>query len=162
MLDIEFALDKKGKLYLLQVRRLVIKNNKDHYVKDKFFKNHLDKLNKKITKIKKRNYSLLGKTTFFGVMPDWNPAEVIGRRPNPLALSLYKELITDNIWALQRRDYGYKNLENSGLLSSFFGMPYIDTRVDFNSWVPANLNDKISEKIVNFYLDKLKKKPSLS
>ena len=52
-------------------------------------------------------------------MPDWNPAEIIGRRPTPLALSLYRELITDNIWALQRRDYGYKNLENSGLLSSF-------------------------------------------
>ena len=41
-------------------------------------------------------------------MPDWNPAEIIGRRPTPLALSLYRELITDNIWALQRRDYGYK------------------------------------------------------
>jgi glutamine kinase len=161
LLDIEFALNKKGKLFLLQVRKLIIKKNKDHYQKDKFFKKHLDKLSKKITKIKQRNYSLLGKTTFFGVMPDWNPAEIIGRRPSPLALSLYKELITDNIWALQRRDYGYKNLENRGLLSSFFGMPYIDTRVDFNSWVPAKLDNKISEKLVNFYLNKLEKNPHL-
>ena len=161
LLDIEFALNKKGKLFLLQVRKLIIKKNKDHYQKDKFFKKHLDKLSKKITKIKQRNYSLLGKTTFFGIMPDWNPAEIIGRRPTPLALSLYKELITDNIWALQRRDYGYKNLENNALLSSFFGMPYIDTRIDFNSWVPANLNTKTSEKLVNFYLNKLKKSPHL-
>jgi len=32
-------------------------------------------------------------------MPDWNPAEIIGIKPKMLALSLYKELITDNIWA---------------------------------------------------------------
>ena len=161
LLDVEFALDKKDQLFLLQVRKLIIKKNKDHFDKDKFFKKHLDKLSKKITKIKKRNYALLGNTTYFGVMPDWNPAEIIGRRPSPLALSLYKELITDNIWTLQRKDYGYRNLENHGLLSSFFGMPYVDIRVDFNSWVPSNLNDKISEKLVNYYLKKLKNNPHL-
>ena len=31
-------------------------------------------------------------------MPDWNPAEIIGIKPKPLALSLYRELITDHIW----------------------------------------------------------------
>ena len=92
-------------------------------------------------------------------MPDWNPAEIIGRRPNPLSLSLYRELITDNVWALQRRDYGYRNLENNGLLSSFFGMPYVDTRVDFNSWIPNELSNKLSEKLVNYYLNNFKKNP---
>ena len=38
-------------------------------------------------------------------------------------------------------------------------MPYVDVRVDFNSWIPSNLNNKISEKLINFYLDKLKKYP---
>lgn len=157
-LDIEFAINKKGQLFLLQVRKLITKE-KNSYVKDKFFKKHLDKLSKKIKKIKKRNYFLLGKTTSFGVMPDWNPAEIIGRRPNPLSLSLYRELITDNVWALQRRDYGYRNLENNGLLSSFFGMPYVDTRVDFNSWIPNELSNKLSEKLVNYYLNNFKKNP---
>lgn len=161
LLDIEFAINKKGEIFLLQVRKLIVLKNKHYYKKDKFFYKHLDKLSKKIKKIKKRNYFLLGKTTSFGVMPDWNPAEIIGRRPTPLALSLYRELITDNIWALQRRDYGYKNLENSGLLSSFFGMPYIDTRVDFNSWIPNELNNNLAEKLVNFYLTKLRKQPHL-
>ena len=36
--------------------------------------------------------------TILGVMPDWNPAEMIGIG-QPLALSLYRELITDSIWA---------------------------------------------------------------
>ena len=157
-LDIEFAINKKGQLFLLQVRKLITKE-KNNYVKDRFFKKHLDKLSKKIKKIKKRNYFLLGKTTSFGVMPDWNPAEIIGRRPNPLSLSLYRELITDNVWALQRRDYGYRNLENNGLLSSFFGMPYVDTRVDFNSWIPNELSNKLSDKLVNYYLNNFKKNP---
>ena len=30
---------------------------------------------------------LLGDRTLYGVMPDWNPAEIIGLRPYPLALS---------------------------------------------------------------------------
>ena len=30
-------------------------------------------------------------------MPDWNPAEIIGIKPKPLALSLYQELITNEI-----------------------------------------------------------------
>ena len=36
-------------------------------------------------------------------MPDWNPAEIIGIRPKPLDLSLYKELITDHVWAKNRK-----------------------------------------------------------
>ena len=36
-------------------------------------------------------------------MPDWNPAEIIGIKPKPLALSLYKGLITDSIWSQQRK-----------------------------------------------------------
>ena len=47
------------------------------------------------------NPFLMGKRTVYGVMPDWNPAEIIGIRPKPLALSLYSELITDSIWAYQ-------------------------------------------------------------
>ena len=38
-------------------------------------------------------------------MPDWNPAEMIGTKPRPLALSLYRELITDKVWSEQRLDY---------------------------------------------------------
>ena len=159
-LDIEFAIDKSHKIYLLQVRKLIIKKGKNFYSTDSNFSNHLSKLYRKISKIRDRNYALLGKTTYFGIMPDWNPAEIIGRRPNPLAFSLYKELITDNIWAIQRKDYGYRNLENNSLISSFFGMPYVDLRLDFNSWIPASLNKQLANKLTNYYLDKFKNNPS--
>ena len=46
--------------------------------------------------------SVLGERSIFGVMPDWNPAEIIGTKPRLLASSLYKELILDDVWAKQR------------------------------------------------------------
>ena len=157
-LDIEFAISK-NKIYLLQHRPLY-KQNKKTLRDERTVEFYLKKLERKIEKLKKRNYNLLGKTTYFGIMPDWNPAEIIGKRPSQLALSLYRELITDNIWSDQRRSYGYKNLHNVNLMLSFFGMPYIDLRTDFNSWVPSKLDNKIGNKLVNYYLDLYKKNPS--
>ena len=45
------------------------------------------------------------------------------------------------------------------LMISFCGVPYIDTRITFNSFIPKQLNEKISEKLVDYYLDKLAKYP---
>ena len=97
-----------------------------------------------------RHPYLLGEKTILGVMPDWNPAEMIGIRPKPLALSLYRELITDSIWAYQRHNYGYRNLRSFPLMLSFFGLPYIDVRLSFNSFIPADLDDTLAEKLVNY------------
>jgi hypothetical protein len=94
-------------------------------------------------------------------MPDWNPAEIIGIRPKPLAMSLYRELITDAVWAYQRSNYGYKNLRSFPLLLDFEGLPYIDVRVSFNSFLPSHLSDAVSEKLVNYYLSKLAASPEL-
>lgn len=94
-------------------------------------------------------------------MPDWNPAEIIGVRPKPLALSLYKEIVTDSIWAYQRDNYGYRNLRSFPLMIDFYGLPYIDVRVSFNSFVPAQLSEKTAQKLVDYYLDKLRRHPDL-
>ena len=151
-LDIEFAINNKNKIYLLQVRELLLKNKIS--VNDNEFNSSLLKLKKKITKLQKRHYSLLGKKTVFGVMPDWNPAEMIGIKPKKLAYSLYEELITNHVWADQRKSFGYRDLTSHHLLTNFFGTPFVDIRVDFNSWIPDELDDKISEKLVNFYTNK--------
>jgi len=78
-----------------------------------------------------------------------------------LSLSLYRELITDAIWAYQRDNYGYKNLRSFPLLVSFHGLPYIDVRVSFNSFVPRALSDGLAERLVNYYLDSLRAHPQL-
>ena len=117
----------------------------------------LHRLEKKIEKLQKPHHDLIGNSTFFGVMPDWNPAEMIGLKPKTLSLSLYQELITDEIWSKQRYDYGFKDISSNQLMVNFFGIPYVDLRVDFNSWIPRKLDRNISNKLANFYLSKFKK-----
>lgn len=156
-LDIEFALNHEGKIFIFQVRPIA-KGNRA--VSEKADLNPiLNRIYKKAKKLSCAHPFLLGNTTCFGVMPDWNPAEILGIRPRKLAISLYKELITDNIWAHQRYDYGYRDLRMHPLMVSFCGVPYIDTRITFNSFIPKDLNTKISEKLVNYYLNKLTRYP---
>ena len=149
-LDIEFGF-KKNRVYLFQVRPIIIKN-KILFDKKNFFSS-LTKLKNKIIKLKKKNHNLYGDTSYFGVMPDWNPAEMIGTKPKALAFSLYQELITDFIWAKNREKYGFSDLTSNHLMSIFLGTPFIDIRVDFNSWLPKNLSNNSKEKLTNYYLN---------
>ena len=92
-------------------------------------------------------------------MSDWNPAEIIGIKPNKLSYSLYSELITDYIWSKSRAFFNYCDLGETPLMFSFLGTPFIDLRADFNSFIPNHLNENLKNKLVNFYLNKYKKKP---
>jgi len=157
-LDVEFAFDKNDKLYIFQARPIA-KTGKVDYSRLNL-KDSLFKIYKKVKKLMIPHPNLLGSKSAFGVMPDWNPAEIIGLKPNHLSLTLYKELITDNIWAYQRDNYGYRNLRSHPLMVSFLGVPFIDVRVDFNSFVPKHLNEKIAQKLVDFYLKKIESTPS--
>jgi phosphoenolpyruvate synthase/pyruvate phosphate dikinase len=158
-LDIEFAIDAKDKIYLFQVRPLVIRS--DNCVDEKEHYKVLTSINSRLKSWMKKHPYLGGDTAIYGVMPDWNPAEIIGARPKPLAVSLYREVITNSIWAYQRDNYGYRNLRSFPLLVELDGMPYIDIRVSFNSFIPASLDEKIAHKLANFYLKKLIRNPHL-
>ncbi|MGI6873143.1 PEP-utilizing enzyme [Amycolatopsis sp. 3B14] len=103
----------------------------------------------------------LSRDTVLGVMPDWNPAEMIGVRPRPLALSLYRRLITDRIWAESRFRYGYRDLRGAPLLVDLGGLAYIDTRASFSSLVPAALDDRTAARLVRHYLTRLRANPGL-
>lgn len=153
-LDVEFAIDNKKNFILIQVRPLIIRKSLNNIEK---VKSKLDYLGKKIKKIQTSKTNLYGETSFFSVMTDWNPAEMIGIKPKPLALSLYKYLITDEVWAKSRKEYGYKNVEPYQLMTSFFGTPFIDIRICINSFLPNNLNNNLQKKLLNFYLNKFKK-----
>lgn len=151
-LDIEFAISEQNELYLLQVRPLVVTIQPPAINEQREV---LDRISSFIAKEQGYKPFLYGKKTVYGVMPDWNPAEIIGIRPRKLAISLYKELITDYIWAYQRDNYGYKNYRSFPLLMDFGGIPYIDVRVSFNSFLAKEMDDSISEKLVNYYIEQL-------
>jgi glutamine kinase len=158
-IDLEFAVGDDGQLYLLQVRPLNV--DCDMPVADAQVDAALADVARKIELLSRPHPYLHGSRAIFGVMPDWNPAEIIGVRPRPLSLSLYRELITDAIWAYQRDNYGYQNLRSFPLLVSFHGLPYIDVRVSFNSFVPRDLPDELASRLVNYYIDRLLSEPHL-
>lgn len=154
-LDIEFSISASGKINLLQVRELnVKKNNEDSKVLLSY-----KLLEKKLNKILNDNSFLKGKSTIYSTMTDWNPAEIIGTKPNNLSYSLYSELITDYVWSKSRAYFNYCDLGETPLMYNFLGTPFIDLRADFNSFLPNNLNENLKNKLVNFYLNKYKKKP---
>jgi phosphohistidine swiveling domain-containing protein len=160
-LDIEFAFTEQGELYLFQVRPLILQGSKPGSapVSIKQHGQLLQRVHQSIIRLNKPHPYLNGTKSVLGVMPDWNPAEIIGIRPNPLALSLYKELVTNSTWAYQRNNYGYKQLRSFPLLISLAGLPYIDVRVSFNSFIPADIPEPLAEKLVNYYIAQLESSP---
>lgn len=158
-LDIEFAFSADDPLpVLFQVRPLIVP---DLPIPEQTITAALTGIAVKVSAAMTAKPYLHGDCTVFGVMPDWNPAEIIGVRPRPLALSLYRDLVTDAIWAYQRHNYGYKNLRSFPLLVDFHGLPYIDVRVSFNSFIPADINPDLSGRLANHYLSRLISAPAL-
>ncbi len=157
-LDIEFCITKKFVPYLLQARQITLKKKIDKSFNIKLDK-ELKKVERKISTKFNREKNISGLNSIFGQMPDWNPIEMIGKHPTKLAFSLYSELITKKIWAIGRKNMGYKDLSNFNLMTSFAGQPFIDARLSFNSFLPNDLSKKISEKIVNHSINKLKLNP---
>lgn len=156
-LDIEFCI-KKNKLNIFQCRPLLGLKKK---VNKKKLNLVITNLAAKFDKINKKNETLIGKKTVFSNMSDWNPAEMIGKKPSQLSSSLYSELITNYVWSQQRSNYGYRDVDSNKLMLNFAGTPYIDLRVDLNSFLPKDLNNHISEKLIDFYINKIKKYPEL-
>jgi len=159
--DCEFAVTRKGQeevLWLLQARPLVLSSSPESVPQQT---ERLAHIQRKIARGMHPHPFLMGRRTVYGVMPDWNPAEIVGIRPRPLALSLYRELVTDAIWAYQRHNYGYRNLRSFPLMPHFFGQPYIDVRLSFNSFIPADLDESIAGRLVDHYIDRLLAEPAL-
>ncbi|MDX2223614.1 MAG: PEP/pyruvate-binding domain-containing protein [Rhodospirillaceae bacterium] len=155
-LDVEFAIVGE-QVFLLQVRALAVPSRDA----SADLAPVIGRIAAKIRAGQAPHPFLHGRSTVFGVMPDWNPAEIIGIRPRPLALSLYRELVTDAIWAYQRDNYGYRNLRSFPLLIHFAGQPYVDVRVSFNSFVPKDVDPDLADRLVDHYIDRLVAAPAL-
>ncbi len=153
-LDIEFAVDKDNKVHLLQVRPIATKPNWNRGI--------AIKINDATTRMKSfvENYQkpvpgVYGSRAILGTMPDWNPAEMIGASPRPLAISLYRHLITDFAWREARKQMGYTEMNGSRLMVDLCGKPYIDVRLSFNSFLPSGLDPKVGSKLVEAWLERL-------
>ncbi len=156
-LDLEFAFDAYGELHVLQLRMLELTCSSPLGAAGEA--RALEHVRERLAALSQPHPYVYGARAVFGTMPDWNPAEVLGARPKALALSLYKELVTDSIWAYQRSNYGYRDLRSFPLLISLGGLPYVDVRVSFNSFVPAELEGELGRRLVDHYTERLLQAP---
>jgi len=159
-LDVEFALNKSGQLYILQVRRISLSNTW-HPVTERRVARKLEYVRDFVARRSKQRSGIYGNKTLLGVMPDWNPAEMIGTTPSPLASSLYRLLITRDVWRLARQKMGYYHPENEELMTIIDHHPYIDVRNSFNSFLPAKLSSSIKHKLINAWIERLTLRPEL-
>lgn len=157
-LDIEFGMNKAGQLFLFQVRRIALARHW-HPVTERRVKRQLAHVEDYIRNCSKRRDAILGERTILAIMPDWNPAEIIGTTPKPLAASLYRELITKSVWHRARAHMGYRALDSAELMVLINSHPYIDVRNSFNSFLPASIPESVGERLVNAWLDRLEAFP---
>lgn len=154
-LDIEFVIDKNLNIFLLQVRPLT-KVKKFLFKKEFYLK--VNQTNKKVRKNISNHKNIIN---IFGQMPDWNPAEMIGKYPKDLSFSLYSELITKKSWYVARKLMGYSNFKDNQLMKNFAGQPFIDVKKSFLSLLPEKLPDKLKNKMLDQSLNILKNNPEL-
>ncbi|AYD67203.1 pyruvate, phosphate dikinase [Achromobacter sp. B7] len=157
-LDIEFGLSREGQLYLFQVRRMSMAGQW-HPVTERRVERQLAFVEEFVRDCSLPQAGIVGDTTVLAVMPDWNPAELIGTTPRPLSASLYREMITRSTWHEARAVMGYRRLHDAELMVQINGHPYIDVRLSFNSFLPADVSDDIGAKLVNAWLTRLKENP---
>lgn len=156
-LDIEFSISADGTLYLLQVRPIC---SLRHWGKGAVAVNaYIGQVVQFVEKRTAREGKLYGSRSIIGIMPDWNPAEMIGIVPHHLDTSLYREIITSHVWASARRRMGYHHVYTPELMVVLADRPYIDVRLSFNSFLPKNLDPVTSEALVSAWLEYLAVNP---
>ena len=155
-LDIEFAVDQLGDVYIFQVRPLATLANAGSLSDDESF------AARDIAKGKFRELQGNSKAgePIFARMPDWNPAEIIGARPDFLSYSLYRKIITDRVWAQQRYENGNVDMRGQHLMTHFCGQPYVFVNASLLSFIPRALPEKICKKILGIALERYSCNPS--
>lgn len=156
-LDIEFGFDKQDRLYLFQVRPLVMKQRSEFDAQE--YGQVLKRAQSFVAAKMEPLPNLYGRKQSLGVMPDWNPAEMIGIHPKPLAFSIYHAIITDSSWAIARANLGYKDVTGTPLMMNVMGTPFIDVRASLNSLLPAELVGNYLDAYIDHCHDLLAQNP---
>ena len=159
-LDIEFAIDGNNEVHILQVRPIAVSRQQNNFSDNHFYE--LVDASKERMLARELTLPHFPQTArpLFGIMPDWNPAEIIGTIPTNLSSSLYCSLIMDDVWSKQRAEFGYKDIRPAPLLENFSGHAYVDVRASFASFIPKPLENSISNRLLKFYTERLVEHPA--
>ncbi len=149
--DIEFCIDAADRIFILQARPLAVENSMSPDDLHSFH-HQLETLEHEVGGHLTVPPELPGRRTVLGEMPDWNPAEMIGTTPTPLAASMYRTLITDRAWSLARAKMGYRDVA-APLMVMIGGHPYVDVVRSLNSFLPETVPDTLAARIVDAQID---------
>lgn len=159
-LDIEFAISADRGFNLLQVRPIAAHSG-DWRGNDQDIELALTSAERLFSSWQQPVAAVRGDRTVFSVMTDWNPAEIIGIRPRQLAFDLYRYLVTDSVWSLQRAQFGYRDVAPVPLMVLFAGHAFVDVRSSLNSFLPSSVPDKVAEQLVEAQIEALVRAPDL-
>jgi phosphohistidine swiveling domain-containing protein len=156
-LDIEFAIRTDNSVVIFQVRPLAA-NSKFYSLAD-------DKLLAQIERCKRFYQGLstdhnLTNPPLLSDMAFWNPAELIGDRPEYLAYSIFNHLIMKGPWNEALLPLGYAEV-SGGLMVRIANKPYILVAKAFRSLLPASIPHEMAQQLVDYYLNKLQRHPEL-
>jgi glutamine kinase len=154
-IDIEFAVDSQYHVCVLQVRPLVGTKIFHYQRVDAILENKVQMVSAYL----ENTVQSSDEHIILGQMPDWNPAEIIGAHPKPMAYSLYRELVMKHAWREGRKYLGYSDVFPIQLMHNLAGRPYVDLRASFSSLIPKQTPKSLSEKLIRYYCDKLKANP---
>ena len=157
-LDIEFAIKTDRTIVIFQVRPLAA--NSKFYSLD-------DELIKETTEICRNTYvnickgdAVLSDELYLSDMAFWNPAELIGDRPSYLDYSLFNHLIMKDVWNEALLPLGYTKVKGD-LQVVVGGKPFVNVHNAFLCLLPDKLSIDLKKKLLNYYNNKLKKRPEL-
>ncbi len=156
-LDIEFAITENGKVVIFQVRPIAHSQKYKNILDENIF-TFAKKLKQKYKDYSEKSYLLPNYT--LSDMSFWNPAEIIGDRSDNLAYSIYRYLILSKAWNIGLVPLGYKKIDRD-LIFRLGNKSYIEVETAFASLLPNQLENTISEKLILYYIDKLRKSPEL-
>lgn len=93
-------------------------------------------------------------------MSFWNPAEIVGDRASPLAISLYRHLILHRAWNEALTPLGYRHVSGD-LIVVIADKPYIDIRKACAALLPQGISTTTTNKLVDHYVAMLNERPAL-
>ncbi|WP_040638537.1 PEP/pyruvate-binding domain-containing protein [Microvirga lotononidis] len=161
--DIEFAITNEATVVVFQVRPITTRGIKDGTWGDRIdgLLRSLNRVKASIEDVNRFNdgQGLVGHT--LGVMPDLNPAELIGTKPRSLAASLYRHLLSDTAWATAREKFGYRDLRSIPLVHMIGGTPYVSVSASVASFIPATVPEPVAQKVIADAQRKLNQEPEL-
>jgi len=161
-LDLEVAQRRTGRLAVLQVRALAGAGaGAGGRALDRGVDEVLAGIACELARRSRPQRGLAGGGTILGQMPDWNPAELIGSFPSPLAASLFAWLVGDDVWQRARAGMGYRAVPGVALMTILGGRPWVDVRASFNSFLPRNVDDGTAGALVDAWLDRLRRHTAL-